>query len=171
MGDDFIRHTFPKLAVAAVVGATAIPWGLPDNAVFALPLAAMMLVFLFSCLRGSELHPGFVFLTGLLTDILTAGPLGFWALVFLIAFRFGRGVAPFAPGLGTLGLWLAFALAAPVIAAIGWSVASLYFLRLLDPYPMGVGLAVVVMLFPFAASAVDYLTRVARPGSSLTFRG
>ena len=170
MDDGFIRRTFPKLAVGFAILATGIPWGLPDAAVFVLPLVAMMLVFKFASQRSSDLQPWFAFVAGLIADILTAGPFGFWALVYLLAYCFGRAAQPYAPGLGPIGLWLAFVVSASAIAGLGWSVASLYFMRMLDPLPMALGLGAVVALFPFASWALERLSLSGRAAGAFSFR-
>jgi rod shape-determining protein MreD len=167
----FMARTFPKLALGLAIVVTAIPLGLPGDAAFALPLAAMMLVFIFSSFKLPPIRPWFVFLAGLVMDVLTAGPFGFWALVFLMAYCFGRAIAPYGPGLGPIGLWLAFIASACAIGACGWAVASLYFMRLLDPYPMGLGLAAVVLAYPFVAWALERLVRIGQPAGNLSFRG
>jgi len=166
----FMSRTFPKLAIGLVIVIAAMPLGLSSDAVFALPLTAMMLVFVFSSLRLVTVRPWFVFLAGLVMDITTAGPFGFWALVFLMAHCFGRAIAPYGPGLGPIGLWLAFIAAAGAIGALGWAVASLYFMRLLDPYPMAWGLIAVILFFPFAAWALERLVRIGQPAGNLSFR-
>lgn len=165
----FFQRTFPSAVIALVIAATAVPWGLPDAAVFVLPLTAMMLTFLFSCLRTSELQPWSVFACGLGADLLTAGPFGFWAFIFLLAYSFGRGARPYAPGLGAVGMWLAFAFIAALISTIAWVLASLYFMQLLDPYPMTVGLIAIIAIFPATFWLMQRLTG-ARPGGAFSFR-
>ena len=165
----FFQRTFPSAVIAMVIAATAVPWGLPDAAVFVLPLSAMMLTFMFSCLRTSELQSWFVFASGLGADLLTAGPFGFWAFIFLLAYGFGRSTRPYAPGLGPFGMWLAFAFVAALIATIAWVLASLYFMQLLDPYPMTVGLIAIVAVFPAMFWLMQRLTG-ARQGGAFSFR-
>jgi hypothetical protein len=75
----------PALSVLFAVFATAVPWGLPVDATFILPLVVVMMVFCWRALPGTVLPPYLAMLLGLLTDVVSGGPLGFWALMTLIA--------------------------------------------------------------------------------------
>ena len=91
------RHP-PALSVLFAVLATAVPWGLPADATFILPLVVVMMVFCWRALPGATLSPAIAVLLGLLTDVTSGGPLGFWALLLLD--RLGRWHARAGPGRG-----------------------------------------------------------------------
>ena len=79
-----MNASLPVLSVLFAVLATAVPWGLPADATFILPLVVVMMVFCWRVLPGTDLQPYVAMLLGLLTDVMSGGPLGFWALMTLI---------------------------------------------------------------------------------------
>ena len=74
----------PTLSLLVAVFAAALPWGLPAGAVFIPPLVVVMMIFCWRALPGTVLPLSLAFLLGLLTDFMSGGPLGFWALMALI---------------------------------------------------------------------------------------
>ena len=117
----------PALSVLFAVLATAVPWGLPADATFILPLVMVMMVFCWRALPGTVLPPYLAMLLGLLTDIVSGGPLGFWALMALISSTAG-GRAPLTDGQDQNWLWLVWAGVAAVIASFaGCSPRSISF--------------------------------------------
>ncbi|HET7211154.1 MAG TPA: rod shape-determining protein MreD, partial [Methyloceanibacter sp.] len=79
----------PALSVLLAVLATAVPWGLPADATFVPPMIVLTLVFCFRALPGTVFPLTLALLLGLLIDILSGGPLGFWALMALVAANAG----------------------------------------------------------------------------------
>ena len=75
---------FPALSVLFAVLATAVPWGLPADATFILPLIVVTMVFCWRIFRARCCRY-VCMLLGLLTDVMSGGPLGFFALMTLIA--------------------------------------------------------------------------------------
>lgn len=145
------RGIVPSFVLFVAVVVAAVPWALPSKAIFILPLLLIILVFVLTMRRQQELPILSVFAAGLLMDILTAGPLGYWAIIFLLthtlAALYARRDAE--PGFGML--WLVFALVTVVTSSSGWALASLYFVRVIDWQPMLIGGAVSVALFPLVA--------------------
>jgi len=141
----------PSLFLFLAVVVAAVPWALPSRASFILPLLLIIIVYVLTLQRRTVLPSLSVFAAGLLMDILTAGPLGYWAIIFLLthtlAALYGRRDAT--PGFGML--WLVFAAIAVVTSISGWVLASLYFVRVIDWQPMLIGGAVAVALFPLVA--------------------
>ena len=86
-----MNAALPALSVLFAVFATAVPWGLPADATFILPLVVVMMVFCWRVLPGSDLPPYVAMLLGLLTDVMSGGPLGFWALMALTGANAGGG--------------------------------------------------------------------------------
>ena len=141
----------PSLFLFLAVVVAAVPWALPSRASFILPLLLIIIVYVLTLQRRTVLPSLSVFAAGLLMDILTAGPLGYWGIIFLLthtlAALYGRRDAT--PGFGML--WLVFAAIAVVTSISGWVLASLYFVRVIDWQPMLIGGAVAVALFPLVA--------------------
>ena len=138
----------PSLVLFLAVVVAAVPWALPAAAGFILPLLLIIIVFLLTIQRKRDLPAITVFAAGLLMDVLTAGPLGYWAIIFLLTHTLANYYTKHAgkPRFGKL--WFAFAITALTVSIFGWMLASIYFLRLIDWQPMLIGGAVAIALFP-----------------------
>lgn len=136
------------LIVAIAVIIATVPWGLPGETTFILPFVTLLPIFAFSALREKRIPGWLPFVAGLATDILTAGPLGYWAFLYTLCHALARLMAHRAPA-QTIGiLWLQFLLVATLVSGAGWSVAVLYYLRPIDWWPMGLGAMVSMLLCP-----------------------
>ena len=160
----------PSLFLFLAVVVAAVPWALPSRASFILPLLLIIIVYVLTLQRRTVLPSLSVFAAGLLMDILTAGPLGYWAIIFLLthtlAALYGRRDAT--PGFGML--WLVFAATAVVTSISGWVLASLYFVRVIDWQPMLIGGAVAVALFPLVAWPMRRSLGLVPPGAFVRWR-
>lgn len=145
------RGIVPSFVLFVAVVVAAVPWALPSKAIFILPLLLIILVFVLTLRRQRELPILSVFAAGLLMDILTAGPLGYWAIIFLLTHTLAALYAKRDAKPGFVMLWLVFALVTVVASSSGWALASLYFVRVIDWQPMLIGGAVSVVLFPLVA--------------------
>ena len=149
----------PAVSVLFAVLAAAVPWGLPADATFILPLVVVMMVFCWRALPDIVLPPYLAMLLGLLADITSGGPLGFWALMCLIAATIGGRTRPFNDRSDVKRLWLVWAIVACLVACIGWLLASLYFLRWIDWWPIAVGAAASIVLFPVVLYGLLWIRR------------
>lgn len=139
------------LAIAGAVVVAAVPWGLPGDATFILPFVTLLLIFLFSVHPTQSLPVWIVFAAGIATDVLTAGPLGYWAFIYTLCYALSRYIAHFAPARSMVGLWAKYAGTALLAAGTGWVIASLYYVRLIDWWPIALGAAVSILLLPLFA--------------------
>lgn len=147
----------PALSVLFAVFATAVPWGLPADATFILPLVMVMMVFCWRALPGTVLPPYVAMLLGLLTDIVSGGPLGFWALMALIGASAGALVPWLNDGQDRRRLWFVWTMVAALVACLGWLLASLYFLRWIDWWPIAFGALASLALFPVVLRGVLWI--------------
>jgi rod shape-determining protein MreD len=154
-----MNAALPALSVLVAVLATAVPWGLPADATFILPLVVVMMVFCWRALPGTTLPPYLAMLLGLLTDIVSGGPLGFWALMALIGATVGGRTTPLADGQDLNRLWLVWAAVASLVALLGWLLASLYFVRWIDWWPIAFGTLVSIGLFPVVLRGLLWIRR------------
>jgi len=124
---------------------------MPAEASFILPLMLIIIVFVLTLLKGRKLPGLSVFAAGVLMDILTAGPLGYWAILFLLTYTVAAlyRMRVSRPDFGKL--WLVFSGTAFLASGAGWMLASLYFVRLIDWWPMLIGGFVAITLFPLVA--------------------
>jgi rod shape-determining protein MreD len=147
----------PALSVLFAVFAAAVPWGLPADATFILPLVVVMMVFCWRALPGTVLPAYLAMLLGLLTDVTSGGPLGFWALMCLIAATAGNRAPSLSDGRDLGRLWLVWAIVAVGVALLGWLLASLYFLRWIDWWPITFGGLASIALFPVVLHGVLWI--------------
>ena len=158
----------PALSVLVAVLATAVPWGLPADATFIMPLVVVMMVFSWRAIPDTVFPPYLAMLLGLLTDIMSGGPLGFWALMTLIGATVGGRVSPLTDGQDSNRLWLVWVGVAAVVASVGWLLASLYFLRWIDWWPIAFGALTSIALFPVVLRGLVWIRRGRlRPGAAL----
>jgi rod shape-determining protein MreD len=143
-----MNKLLPALSVLFAVLATAVPWGLPADATFILPLVVVMMVFCWRTIPGAVLPPAVATLLGLLADIMSGGPLGYWALMALIAATVGGWSKSLGEGRDFGALWLIWIALAGTLACFGWLLASLYFFRWIDWWPIAFGALASIALFP-----------------------
>lgn len=128
----------PFLSVALLTVLAALPWGLPTEDRFFLPMLPVVAIHYWALRRHQALPEWSVFLAGLLLDIFTHGPLGYWPLVYLAAYTLGviGETAGRKSQMLRLGL---FAASLAIVATFCWGVASVYFFELADwrPYVRG----------------------------------
>jgi rod shape-determining protein MreD len=154
-----MNASLPVLSVVFAVLATAVPWGLPADATFVLPLVVVMMVFCWRALPGTVFPPYLALLLGLLTDVVSGGPLGFWALMALIAATVGGRVTPATDRQDLNRLWLVWGGVAVLIGVLGWGLASLYFLRWIHWWPIAFGALVSVIIFPVVLRGLHWIRR------------
>jgi rod shape-determining protein MreD len=160
----------PALSVLFAVFAAAVPWGLPADATFILPLVVVMMVFCWRALPGTVLPPYVAMLLGLLTDITSGGPLGFWALMTLIAASAGGRAPSLTDGRDLSRLWFVWGMVAGGVACLGWLLASLYFLRWIDWWPIAFGALASIALFPVVLHGLLWIRRGSLKPSRALYR-
>ena len=140
-------------SIAGLTLLAALPWGLPSEYRFFLPLLPVVAIHFWSLRHPGLVPDWFVFFVGLSLDILTQGPLGYWSLIYLAAHVLAVIAAPFAAGNSMIRLAL-FGTSLIAVAAIAWLVSSIYFLEFADVMPYGVG---AVMAFAGAVLLIPLL--------------
>ena len=80
----------PGLTAMVAALVAAMPWGLPDSAAFAWPLVALSVISFWSARQPQLMPPPLVFVLGVAIDLVTAGPIGYWALLFLVGHLVAR---------------------------------------------------------------------------------
>jgi rod shape-determining protein MreD len=141
------RRFAPIGSIAFLTVLAALPWGLPAEDRFFLPLLPVIAIHFWTLRHDAWIPEWLVFLAGLTVDVLTQGPLGYWSLIYLVAHLAATRSAPYADQgsvsrLGLLGLALA------LVTALAWLVSSIYFLEFVDigPYLAGMAFAAVSAL-------------------------
>lgn len=135
-------NILPFGSVAVLTVLAALPWGLPTGDRFFLPMLPVVAIHYWALRRHQALPEWSVFLAGLLLDVFTHGPLGYWPLIYLSAYTLGVLEETAGRKSQVLRLVL-FSASLALVATLGWAVASLFFFEVADwrPYARGAGLA------------------------------
>ena len=146
----------PVVSVLALTLLSALPWGLAPEARFVLPLIPVAAIH-FWVVRGADrISEATVFLDGLLLDVLTNGPLGFWSLIYLTGYGTSLMLARRARLL-SLGGTAAHLIVVTVLAAVIWVVSSLYALEIADWRPLAVASLAAAAAYPVVALLMSLL--------------
>ena len=135
-------YVVPFLSVALLTVLAALPWGLPTQERFFLPMLPVVAIHYWALRKPGALPEWSVFLAGLLLDVFTHGPLGYWPLIYLFAYLLGV-LGQTAGSKHQVIRLILFAASLACVAALGWAVASIYFLEFADwrPYVRGAALS------------------------------
>ena len=146
----------PFLAGFACMLLSFVPFSRILGAEFS-PAFGLIAVYYWAVQRPDVFPPYGVFAIGLFYDLLSAGPLGLWALVYLIVYGLTTAQRQLIIG-RTFGLfWLGFFFSAVIAGFLGWVLASLYFGLFLSPGPVLIQMAASVTLFPLFAKLFEQL--------------
>lgn len=116
-----------------------------------MPAFALMAIFYWAVVRPNMFPVYAVFVVGLLTDLLSSGPIGLWAFTYVLTYtlvltqRFLIINVPFSV------FWVAFLLAGLIAGTISWSIASVIYGALLPVRPVLTHVLVTVAVFPLFA--------------------
>jgi rod shape-determining protein MreD len=154
------------LAVSVVLAfVSLLPVGTGGWVVAAAPMAALGVLVFWMLARPEEVSAGSMFLSGLIFDAFGGGPLGLWALSFLVACvaaRLQRDDILMMPRLVVL---VVYGTVAGLAALTAWGTATVYVQGLVDPTPLIAG--GIVSAGVFLAASLVFGSRVATPGRYL----
>lgn len=162
-----LRNVVPSAIVLLLALLAALPWGVGGDLRLVLPLLPTAVILAWSLRRRAAVPEVIAFLAGLVLDALSHGPLGYWALVNLVALvlaallRNPQGAAP-------LARFLRFAVGTGMTAAVAWTVSSLYALQVGELRPLASAAVMVVLTWPLLAglmAALDPPRTVAANGN------
>jgi len=155
------RYTWPlvpTLTVAIAILLTVLPYGF-SRGIFTTPAFALIPVFFWATYKPDLLPIPIVFLLGLGQDLVTAGPVGLWAVVFLITYSVTLWQSEQIEGQPFRVQWLGFAAATAVGLVAGWFLASVYFSEFLQPLPILTQAVATTLVFPLVAWLFIFLER------------
>jgi rod shape-determining protein MreD len=151
----------PALSVLPFAILAAMPWSAPDAIAFGLPLIALSAIHFWAVRHATYLPAVAVFSIGLFVDLVTGGPLGYWALLYLAGYAFGAYVPIEAEAARqraergrTMLSFLAMVLATSVAA---WAVACIFFVRVFDPWPFAGGALLSIGVWPLVVHLLEPL--------------
>lgn len=126
---------------------------------------AFIAIYYWAVARPELLPPMAVFAIGLVFDLLSAGPIGLWAFVYLLAYgltvtqRFFLINAPFSV------FWTGFGVVAGIAGLVAWAAASLFFGQALAISPILWHMGMTVALFPLVAVLLTRIQARVLPGT------
>ena len=130
----FLDRLFPALTIIITTFLVAVPWGMAAENRFILPPLPLIVIHYWTVRRPSHVAEWLVFGAGLGLDILTNGPIGFWALIYLLGYAAAIFSSPRASD-GPLAKWLLSTATLFVLTGVAWCVSSLYYFELADWRP------------------------------------
>jgi len=138
----------PVLSLFVLIAIAHLPLGLPSVTSFVMPSIIIILIYIWSLEYHRPLPSWLIFSLGLIADVLSNGPIGYWPLYYLSAqaLSFWFASNPFNSGL--VSSWIGFLFTAIATTFIGWSVATLYFMRSADWQPMIIGILIGIVSYP-----------------------
>ena len=151
-----VKAVLPTLSAFLCVLLAAIPYGIPQLGTV-MPWLGLMPIYYWSIHEPRYMPYWVAFLIGLWQDVLTGGPLGLFALIFVLVRHFVVSQRlvffkkPFLVG------WWGLALVAIIAAAGGWLVASVYSGSVLAVSPFAVQIMLTIMVYPLIAWALGGL--------------
>ena len=174
----FESYTPTPAARAGRIVMTVVPFAvalvliflsfLPVGRIFGsstMPALAFIAVYYWAVVRPELLPPMAVFAIGLIFDLLSAGPIGLWAFVYLLAYaltvtqRFFLINAPFSV------FWTGFGVAAGISGVVAWAAASLFFGQALAIGPILWHMGMTVALFPLVVAVLTRIQARVLPGT------
>ena len=169
MMEGLARKIVPAGTLLVLVGLAVTPLGLGDSGAFALSVLPLAAIHHWSCDPARALSPTLVFTAGLGVDILTYGPLGYWALVFLVGAGVSGALAGDLAEAGGAARWLAFAGVLAAVTVTAFAVASAYFGRIVAIAPMLAAAALLGLAYPVLARGLAALDRLGAARVSPSF--
>ncbi len=126
-----------------------------------MPSVPLILLFYWAVYRPEIFPRWLAFLMGLGQDVLSGGPIGLWALVYVCVYEGVYANRVFFTGRAAYSSLIGFAFAAAAAGALAWIVVSLYHWQLMTPMPVIGQTAVTIVLYPVLARILSILDGVA----------
>lgn len=147
----------PGLVSLVLVLLGSLPIGVPFLGPV-LPAFGLIAVHVFALQRPDLMPHWLAFALGLVTDLLSGGPLGLTALVFLGVQALSASQRRVLIGRPFVLGWAAFVAVALAAAGVSWLIACVYFLDFVNPAAALLQVAVTVTLFPLVAAPLLLLS-------------
>lgn len=154
-----VRRIVPAAAILMFVLVAAQPWGTLDGNEVMWPLLTLLPIHFWAFRQPQSVSSGLVFLAGMTADVLTGGPFGYWALVYLVGLGLSRRAHTMILSQNLVASWVTFLIVMPLTACVGFGVASAYAARLTDWYAIALAAAVGIAAQPVFGLLGGWLER------------
>lgn len=146
----FVRRIVPVLTIIMATLLVVLPWGVTAQNRFFLPLLPLIVIHYWTLRLPDEVKDWWAFCAGLSVDILTNGPIGYWALIYLLGFAAAKLSTDVAGG-SPVFKWLAAGATMIALTALGWVVSSLYYFEWADWRPYMTAAVASALVYPLIA--------------------
>lgn len=143
----YLNRLIPALTIIVMTVLVALPWGVAAERRFLLPMLPLIVIHYWTLRRPDAVAEWMAFSAGLCLDILTGGPLGFWALIYLLGFA----AAKISTGLKNdraVAKWVLAATTLFVLSGVSWLLSSLYYFEPADWRPFLIAAVAASLLYP-----------------------
>ena len=153
-----LEMALPFVVALLCVVLTMVPFGFWPGVVVA-PSFALMAVYYWSLYRPDLMPPIAIFLVGLYQDLLSGGPLGLWALIYLMVYGIIVSQRLFFIGKAFFAIWFGLGVVVALTSMIMWGICSLYYGTVLSPLPI-IGQAILTFaIYPVFGRAFGFVQR------------
>jgi rod shape-determining protein MreD len=146
-----ILLVLPVLTLLIASIFAVLPFGVGDTVRTCVSFLPLVVTHYWSARRPNLLPVTVIFACGLAIDVLSHGPIGFWAFMMLAVGALARLEETLTGQSTATGRAAVFAIAMVVVAALSWAVASLYIGQAIDGQPMLLAALVAIGTYPIAA--------------------
>ena len=157
--DPFPASALPLLTVLLLVLLGFMPLRIPGYASVT-PAFALMGIFHWTVYRPALFPPPLLFMLGVAIDLVSAGPLGLTAMVFLLTRSAILRQRQFFVGRPFGFVWFGLTLTAAGSAALVWGIGSLYSGVFLDIRPILLQWVLTVAIYPAVSWCLQRLQRL-----------
>ncbi len=147
----YVLAIVPALFVALLTFVAVLPWGGWHQLGSLLPLLPMIGIYYWTIHQSQHMPVGIAFVCGMILDALTYGPLGLWALIYVIIHRSALICKSFKSLQSGFGRWLGFSFIIAIAVHSLWAVSSIYSAASLAWWPLAQTGALAVLLYPVFA--------------------
>ena len=148
---DFVaRNLTPLLVSLCLVVASVVPLRLPHVS-FIVPALALMAVYYWGLHRSDLMPAPAIFGIGVLQDILSGGPIGVNALIFLAVYGICVSQRRFFYGKAFIVVWWGFMVMAGAALAIEWALNAAITEMMISPGPAYYKYLTSIALYPVVA--------------------
>lgn len=152
----FLGLAVPPVSLLLITLIAVAPWGLPADARYILPLLPAIVVHYWALRHPHAMPEWLAFASGLTVDLVTNGPLGFWALMYLLVYIAAILSRPWWDT-GPIGRFVLFAAALVGVAVAAFLVSTIYTAALAPVVPLAQATLVALLAYPILAAALKPL--------------
>jgi rod shape-determining protein MreD len=142
-------HVLPAATIVIAGLIAVLPIGVGEMARYALSFLPLMAIHYWSARRPHLVPVAFIFAIGLAIDVLTHGPVGYWALLAVAVAALAQGESWLTGRSTALGRAATFVVSMAVAALVAWGVASIYTGLAIPARPLtGAALTAIMLYVP-----------------------